>query len=68
MSTVALVKHPKKSLVDPYGGVRVTKLSQLSDVDTTNQSDGAVLFFNALTAKYEFTIIAGLTVINGGTF
>ena len=44
--------------------------SNLSDVDNTNRSDGAVLVFSDASSKYEATTTVGNenTVLHGGTF
>ncbi len=54
------------------GGITITSLNQLSDVDTTGASDGEVLVYNGTTGLWNAQLIDAtsiqLTDIDGGRY
>jgi hypothetical protein len=60
---VVQVKQVEKTQVtSPAFSAGQSRLAKLLDVNISNQSDGAVLYYNAANGDYEFA------TIDGGTF
>ena len=70
---VRLGQQPAIKVISSLAGARGLALSELSDVNATNLSDGMVLVYNGATTKWDatLTLTPGNTQnleINGGNF
>ena len=66
----AKIKRNKNRVVAQTLKVGTISLADLTDVNSANQADGAMLIYNATTSKFDVTTLIGNqnTNITGGTY